>query len=302
MKLIDLQVNGYMGVDFSSPDLSEFDFVRACEKMIKHGVTAFLPTLITSSEKIYQKNLPLIARVSDRSEFKKHILGIHAEGPFISKLPGVVGAHNPQCTRKPDIDFLNKMQDWACGKIRVLTIAAELPGAAKLCEHASKIGITVFLGHQDAQLSDLEKLAKAGAKAITHLGNGLPNTINRHNNILFYGLACEKLAATIITDGHHLPAHLIKTIIRVKGIENIIVISDASPLAGLPPKKYKTLGNEVVLEENGYLHNPKKKCMVGSSSTMVECVKYLESLSLLTKQELKKVVYSNPLKFINSNI
>ncbi|HBG26668.1 MAG: hypothetical protein A2Y10_18420 [Planctomycetes bacterium GWF2_41_51] len=302
MKLIDLQVNGYMGVDFSSPQLSESDFVMACLKIVKHGVTAFLPTLITSSEKLYKRNLPIIARASNRPELRKHILGIHAEGPFISNLPGSVGAHNPKWTREPDINFLKKMHDWAEGKIKILTIAAELPRSAKLCEYACKIGISVFLGHQNAELSDLEKLAKAGAKAITHLGNGIPNMVNRHNNILLYGLACDKLAATIITDGHHLPPHLIKTIIRAKGIENIIIISDASPLAGLPAGKYKMLGNNAILEKNGFLHNPKKKCMVGSSSTMVECVKYLESLSLLTKQELKKVVYSNPLKFINSNI
>jgi N-acetylglucosamine-6-phosphate deacetylase len=151
-------------------------------------------------------------------------------------------------------------------------------------------------------LSDLERLADSGAKAITHLGNGMPNMVDRHNNILLYGLACDKLAAAIITDGHHLPAHLIKTIIRVKGIDSIIVISDTSPIAGMPPGKYQVLDNEAILEKNGHLHNLQKNCMVGSFSTIVECIKYLNSLSLLTKQQLKKVAYSNPLKLINSQI
>lgn len=299
MKLIDLQVNGYMGVDFASPQLTESDFVTACLKMVKHGVTAFLPTLITSSEALYKRNLPIIAKASERADLKKHILGIHAEGPFISSEPGFVGAHNPKWTKKPDIDLLKKMQDWANGTIKILTIAAELPGAVKLCEKACKIGINVFLGHQNAQLSDLEKLAKAGAKAITHLGNSVPNSINRHNNIIYYSLACDSLAATIVADGHHLPAHLIKLIIRAKGIEKISVISDASPIAGLSPGKYNVLGNETILEENGYLHNPTKKCLVGSSSTMVECVRYLESISLLTKTQIKKVVNDNPLKLLS---
>jgi N-acetylglucosamine-6-phosphate deacetylase len=300
MKLIDLQVNGYMGVDFSSPDLRESDFVRACTRLIEHGVTAFLPTLITSSEKVYRRNLSLIARMSDKLEFKRHILGIHAEGPFISNKPGAVGAHNPDLTKEPDIDFLKKMQDWAEGKIKILTIAAELPNAEKLCKYATQNNISVFLGHQDAQLSDLERLADSGAKAITHLGNGMPNIVNRHDNILQYSLACDKLAVTIITDGHHLPAHLIKTIIKAKGIDNIAVISDASPIAGMPPGRYIVSGNDVVLEENGYLHNPEKKCMVGSSATMAECVKYLESLAILTKEQFQKAVYHNPLRLINS--
>jgi N-acetylglucosamine-6-phosphate deacetylase len=299
MKLIDLQVNGYMGVDFSSPQLTENDFFEACLKIIKYGVTAFLPTIITTHEKTYKKNLAIIANVSERPELKKHILGIHAEGPFISKEPGAVGAHNPKWTQKPNIELLKKMQEWAHGKIKLLTIAAELHNADKLCEYACKNNISVFLGHQNAQLSDLNKLADAGAKAITHLGNGMPNMVNRHNNILQYCLACDKLSATIITDGHHLPAHIIKTIIKVKGVDKIAIISDASPIAGLKPGKYNILGNNAILEKNGYLYNPQKKCLVGSSATIVECVKYFESLSLLTKKELKKVAYDNPLKLIS---
>jgi N-acetylglucosamine-6-phosphate deacetylase len=299
MKLIDLQVNGYIGVDFSSPVLNEADFLKACTKLVKHGADAFLPTVITSSEELYKRNLSLIARVSENAEIKNHILGIHAEGPFISSKYGAVGAHNPELARKPDIDFLKKMQEWANGKIKIITIAAELPNAEKVCEYAARTGISVFLGHQDAQLSDLERLAGAGAKAITHLGNGMPNMVNRHDNILQYGLACDKLAATIITDGHHLPAHLITTIIKAKGIDKIAVISDASPIAGMPPGNYQVLGNNAILEENGYLHNPEKKCMVGSSATIVECAKYLDSLGILTKEQLEKTVYHNPLRLIS---
>ncbi|MEN6386192.1 MAG: amidohydrolase family protein [Phycisphaerales bacterium] len=299
MKLIDLQVNGYMGVDFSSPHLTESDFSNACLKMVKHGVTAFLPTIVTSSEKLYERNLQLIAKAAEKSELKKHILGIHAEGPFISCKPGAVGAHNPKFTKKPDIEFLKKMQDWAQGKIKILTLAAELPNAEKLCKYACKNNISVFLGHQSAELSDLDKLADAGAKAITHLGNGMPNMVNRHNNILQYALACDKLSATIITDGHHLPAHLIKTIIKAKGIDKIAIISDASPIAGMPPGKYNILGNNAVLEKNGLLHNPKKECLVGSSATLVECVKFLQSISLLTKQQIIRVVHDNPMILIS---
>ena len=299
MKLTDLQVNGYAGVDFSSSELSESDFVSACAKLVKHGVNAFLPTVITSSEAVYKRNLSLIARMSENVEIKKHILGIHAEGPFISNKSGAVGAHNPEWTKEPDIDFLKKMQEWSNGRIKILTIAAELPNAEKLCEYATQTGISVFLGHQDAQLSDLERLADAGAKAITHLGNGMPNMVNRHDNILQYSLACDKLTATIITDGHHLPSHLIKIIIKAKGIEKIAIISDASPVAGMPPGKYQISGNDAVLEENGLFHNPTKNCMVGSSATMVECIKYMDSLGILTKEQLQKVVYHNPLKLIN---
>lgn len=297
-KLVDLQVNGYMGVDFSNPEQTEEEFARACRNLIDHGVTTFCPTVITSSNELYQRNLPMIARVICRSEFALHIPGIHLEGPFISDQPGAVGAHNPEWVKEPSEDLFDRLFDWADGRVAILTLAAERSGAAELAAHAQRRNVAVFLGHQDAAIDDLRRLAGVGARAITHLGNGMPNHVHRHNNSLLHGLAIDELSATIITDGHHLPDHLIKTIIRSKGIERVAVISDASSLAGMPPGDYFTLGNSVRLEPSGLLHHLDKSVLVGSSSTMVECDLYLESLDLLTPVELHQVVCDNPLRLI----
>jgi N-acetylglucosamine-6-phosphate deacetylase len=128
------------------------------------------------------------------------------------------------------------------------------------------------------------------------LGNGIPKVLPRHHNPLWAGLAQDALIAMIITDGHHLPPSIIKTIIRTKGISKIIVVSDASPIAGLPPGKYNTLGNEVVLEASGRLYNPETGYLVGSSSTMLDCMNYLSSLDLLSFEELLDVGFYNPLR------
>ena len=133
---------------------------------------------------------------------------------------------------------------------------------------------------------------------LTHLGNGCPNMIGRHHNPIFSGLAEERLTAMIITDGHHLPGELIRIIIRTKGVDKVIVTSDASSPTGLPPGKHVTLGVEAVLEANGKLHIPERKCLAGSASTAAMCMNFLDSLDFLTCDELKLLGRDNALKLL----
>jgi N-acetylglucosamine-6-phosphate deacetylase len=272
---VDLQVNGYLGTDFSSPELTAESFRIACLKLLAHGTAVFLPTMVTSPEETYRRNLSLMAQVMDESEFAGRLPGFHIEGPFISAEPGAVGAHNPAWVVAPDIGLLDRMIEWSGNRIRMLTVAAEIPGMDRLIRHAQGRGITVALGHHLAVGEDLSRAADAGAKALTHLGNGVPNILPRHPNPIWAGLADDRLQMMVIADGHHLPAGVIKAMLRAKGIEKSIVVSDASSLAGMPPGRYETLGNLAVLEPDGLLHNPEKGCLVGSSYTMLECMNFL---------------------------
>jgi len=296
--LVDLQVNGYRGVNFSDINLTRDDFVHACRGMLGAGATAFLPTMITSAAEVYEHNLPIMAAVLDSVEFRGRLLGIHIEGPFISSQKGARGAHHPEWTAKPDIAYLDKLIGWAQGKVRLLTISAELEGAEMLARHAKGQGITVSLGHQMATDEDLRKLVQAGATSLTHLGNGVPAMLDRHENPIWAGLANDDLVAMIITDGHHLPAPVVKTIIRAKGVDGCVVVSDASSLAALGPGTYEVLGDRVVLEESGRLHDPDTGYLAGSSSTMLECMNYLASLNVVSTDELVVMGFENPLKLI----
>jgi len=295
---VDLQVNGFGGVDFSSPDLTQESFLRACRALFASGTAAFLPTVITSPAQTYRRNLPLIAAAMQLPELRGRLPGMHIEGPFISPQPGAVGAHNPDWVLPPSIEFFEKLREWAGGTVRLLTIAADQPGAAELARHAAIRGVRVSLGHHLATDSDLRRLADAGACALTHLGNGLPNTLPRLANPIWAGLAEDSLTAMIIADGHHLPRAALTAIVRTKGAGRLIVVSDAAPLAGLPPGLYHTLGNEAVLEPSGLLHNPAKGCLVGSSATIMQCMNHLASLKLLTPAELIRVGFCNPLRLI----
>ena len=295
---VDLQINGNFGVDFSDPELTEEKFMTAADHIFASGTEVFLPTLVTSPKEVYLRNLAVIRKACESRGLLKQVPGVHLEGPFISKQPGAVGAHKPECVLAPDCAFFDEIMDRSSGYVKLLTVAAEIPGVEALIRHASSCGVAVSCGHQLAGPEDLTAAAKAGAKLLTHLGNGCPNLIHRHKNMIWAGMACDDLTAMIITDGHHLPAELIKCMIRSKGAERIIVTSDAAPIAGFPPGRYNMWGNDAVLEPNGLYHNPEKGCMVGSSASMRDCVNYLRTLNLLSEAEIELVSRTNPLKMI----
>ncbi len=296
--LVDLQVNGFRGVDFAGDTLTEVDFARACRELLNAGTTAFLPTLITSPAAVYERNLPVIAKVIEGQEFQERVRGIHLEGPFLSPQEGARGAHNAEWIRKPDVTYLERLIALAEGNVRLLTLAADQDGAEELARCATSRGITVALGHHMADERDLERLVAVGAKALTHLGNGAPALLPRHQNPIWAGLANDDLAAMIIADGHHLPAPVLKSIIRAKGPERCIIVSDASPLAGLSPGEYDSMGARVRLEANGKLYNPATGYMAGSSATILTCANHLASLGIVSPGELIRMCFYNPLRLI----
>jgi len=294
---VDLQVNGYLGCDFTAPDLSAEDFGQAAERLLAAGAGAFLATVVTAPMRVYQRNLPIIAAAADSGHFRGRVLGIHLEGPFLAH-GDAIGAHRPEHTLAPDIDALSRLMDLAGGQLRMLTLSPEMPGAERMIRWSAGQGICVACGHTMATSDDLARAADAGATVFTHLGNGLPRLVPRHENPIWAALAEDRLTATLITDGHHLPPAVIKSFIRAKGVERIAVVSDAAPPAGMPPGRYRTLGNDSVLEPDGRLHSPTKKCLVGSSSTMLQCMNHLASLAILTADELRAVGLETPLRLL----
>jgi len=295
---IDLQVNGYLGVSFSDENLTEDDAARACRALHAAGTAAFLPTVITSSRAAYARVLPTLARVIERDEFQGRLPGLHLEGPFLSPEPGYIGAHNPDWTMPPDTEYLTQLQDMADGRIRLMTIAAELPGSEECVAHARTLGIAVSLGHQHASPDDIVRLHEAGAVAMTHLCNGIPHEMPRHQNQIWAALACDGLAIMLIADGHHLPESVLVAMIRAKGADGVAIVSDASPICGLPPGRYTTLGNDVELTPDGLLRNPETGFMVGSSATITQCMNHLAALGRFTPEELTTMGQDTPRRIL----
>ena len=299
---IDLQVNGWMGLDFTQKGLSLEDVRRVTRDMVARGTVAYCPTIITGSQDDYRENFRVLASAMKDAELGPRLPGIHLEGPFISPEPGAVGAHPRKFVVEPDTAAFDRFQEWAGGGIRILTLAPERPGAEALIRHAVRQGVTVAIGHHMAARPDLARAVAAGATLCTHVGNGLPNLIHRHDNPLWWEMACDEVAGLFITDGHHLPADLIKVGLRAKTTERFIVTSDASPLAGMPEGDYTVFGGtEVTISKAGRISCEATGNLAGSHSTMIECMNHLASLNLLSERELWRVGLENQARVLGTS-
>lgn len=298
---VDIQVNGLMGINFSLPGLTVDDIGKATRYLMDSGTVAYCPTIVTGPMEMYRTNLAALARARRDPELAGHIPGIHLEGPFISPEPGACGAHQPQYVRAPSIEEFELFMEWSEDGISILTLAPERPGAIELIKHASGRGVVVSIGHHWSGIADMEKAVAAGAVCCTHLGNGIPNMMHRHDNPLWYQLSTDELWATFITDGHHLPPALIKTALRAKTLDRFIVISDAASLAGMPPGVYDDFGKEVVVEPSGRISCESTGTLAGSHSTMLECMNHLASLKILSEADMWKVGCSNPMRLLGKS-
>ncbi|UKI33225.1 MAG: N-acetylglucosamine-6-phosphate deacetylase [Lentisphaeria bacterium] len=297
---VDLQVNGCGGVDFSDPCLTQSAFLRAAEQVLKSGTELFLPTLITSKLAVYRRNLVLIQAAVERFGLGKNIPGVHLEGPFISPVPGAAGAHNPEWIIPPKPETVEQLLNCAPGFIKLVTLGADTDGAQEAIRLLRRHDVAVSIGHHMANAAQIASAADAGAQALTHLGNGVPGMLPRHANPIWAGLAEDRLIAMIITDGHHLPAEVIRVICRTRSVEKIIVTSDASPAAGFSPGPCHVLGNDAVLDPSGRLYNPKTGFLVGSAAMLADCMNVLESLELFSEKELLRVGRENALALLRA--
>ena len=296
---VDIQNNGWMGTDFSGAGLTVERVKEITLDLVSKGTIAYCPTVITGDPNVYKESFRVISEVMKDPDIGGHILGIHLEGPFISPVPGAVGAHPKEFVLDPDPNMFDQFQEWADGNIKILTVAPERPGCEALIKHVTESGVVVSMGHHLATDEDMERALAAGASLCTHFGNGIPNEINRHTNPLWWLLASDDISCMVITDGHHLPADLITVALRSKGVDKFIVTSDASPLAGMPAGKYKIFGDLLVaIDETGLIYSEQSNSLVGSHSTIMECMNYLASLDLLTEEELDQVGIANPLNVL----
>jgi N-acetylglucosamine-6-phosphate deacetylase len=251
--LWDIQVNGYGGQEFSSPDLTP-EKVRA----IVLGYDAFglarcCPTLFTQSFEVMQHSLRAIASACKWPEVARRIAGIHVEGPFLSPEDGPRGAHPREHCRPPDWDEFQRFQQAADGRIRILTMAVEYEGSPAFIERVVRSGVIVGIGHTAADSDRIRAAVDAGARLSTHLGNGAHPMLPRHPNYIWDQLADDRLVASFIVDGHHLPPAVVKSFIRAKTPERCILISDVSGMAGLPPGPYQANHAEVEILPDGRL-------------------------------------------------
>ena len=253
--LIDLQVNGYAGHDLNGLTLDVATVQALCQAMLKVGVTTFLPTLVTAPEARLVAALRTIREAcAQYPDVAATVAGIHVEGPHIAPEDGPRGAHSAADVRAPSTAEFDRWQQAAGGLVKLITLSPHWPEAPAYIRHLVKAGVTVSLGHTSADASQIAAAVDAGATLSTHLGNGSHAMLNRRHNHLWPQLADDRLTAMFIADGHHLTPAQLKAMIRAKGLERSLVVSDTVTLGGLPAGKYQTpIGGKVELRTDGFL-------------------------------------------------
>jgi N-acetylglucosamine-6-phosphate deacetylase len=218
--------------------------------------------------------LATIARaIWELPEVAVRIPGIHLEGPFISPDDGPRGAHPRQHVRPPDWDEFQRLQEAAEGRIKLLTVSAEYDNSPELIRCVAASGVLVAIGHTKATSEQIKAAVDAGARMSTHLGNGAHPTIRRHPNYIWDQLAEDRLAASLIVDGHHLPPSVVKSMIRAKTPERIVLVSDVTSMGGMPPGRYKTgLGDLEVLPSGKLVPAGQPDILAGASLPIHACV------------------------------
>ena len=298
--LIDVQINGYMGVDFSGPDLTVEGIRKATKALWKAGVTTYFPTIITSDFNRLKKNFAILAQAQKDPEIGKSIPGFHLEGPYISPLPGFRGAHLEKYIKNPDWEEFQELQKAANNGIKLITVAPELDGAIPFIRNCVANGIIVALGHHNGSAEDIERAIDAGAKMATHLGNGCANEINRHHNPIWPQLADDRITPSLIADGFHLTKEEVRSFYKVKGPNKTILVSDALDLAGLPPGEY-TRGERTLLLTPNVVKLPKENVLAGAASPISACIGVIMDYTQCTLNDAIQMASTNPATMFSLN-
>lgn len=299
--LVDLQVNGYMGIDFNSPALTVEQVHQVTRLLQAVGVVKYCPTVITNSEEAMSESIRTIAAACIMDEVTQNsVAGIHLEGPFISREDGPRGAHPAEFVTPPDIGLLQRLQRAGNGLIRIVTMSPEWDGSDAFIEQCVQEGIIVSIGHTAASSEQIVDAVRCGAAMSTHLGNGAHLMLPRHPNYLWDQLAADSLHTCFIADGFHLPDAVQKVIMRVKK-EKAILVSDAAHLAGLPAGDYKThIGGRVTLTESGKLHlTDQPELLAGSAQMLIQGISRLVHMRLCTMEEAWNMGSIHPWRLLN---
>lgn len=297
--LVDLQVNGYCGHDLNA-DLLDIETVGSLARLLlATGVTTFVPTLITASEEKILRNLRVIAEARHSDPLLLHMIPfIHVEGPHIDAGDGPRGAHPAEHVRSPDISEFDRWQEASGNLVGLVTLSPHYSEAPAYIRELTRRGIHIAIGHTAATGDQINLAVNAGARLSTHLGNGIAQRIDRHTNPMWSQLADDRLHATFIADGHHLPDAPLIAMLRAKTSSRSILVSDVVAVAGCPPGRYSTaVGASVELEANGRLRISGTDYLAGATAPLRTCVARVASLDGFSLGDAVQMATINPGRF-----
>ncbi len=300
-KYFDIQVNGYAGIDFNQNDLTIDDLTLACVKLQQDGVIGILATIITADFSDMIKRVSNLVRYSKQSEIIANMIkGIHLEGPFINHADGYRGAHPQDFILRASVERMSLLLNACDGLLKLVTLAPENDEEYQVIKYLHQQGVVVSAGHCDPSFEQLAQAADAGLSMFTHLGNGCPQQLHRHDNIIQRALNLkDKLWLCFIADGHHVPFHALKNYIDLVGVERVIITTDAMAAAGATQGLY-TLG-DITLEVGAdkVVREPGKSNFAGSAIDMKSSAENLAQQLGLTAEQIHQVTYVNVMTAFN---
>jgi len=287
---VDLQVNGFAGADFNSP---QEDIARALPALFSTGVTRFFPTVITGAPDAMFAALRNLAAARESLPNGQAIEAIHVEGPHISPEDGPRGAHPKEWVRPPDFAEFQRWQDAAQGLVRLVTLSPEWPGAPRYIEQITELGIVAAIGHTRATPEQLRDAVSAGATLSTHLGNGAGSR-TRTEDFIEYQLTEPRLAASFIVDNHHLPDDFLRRALDLKGVDRSILVTDAVAPAMCEPGPYLLGSVEVELREDDRVTLRNADRLAGSSLRMDRAIANVMSRAGVGLAQAVTMASTNP--------
>jgi N-acetylglucosamine-6-phosphate deacetylase len=288
---IDLQVNGYAGVDYNSPATPLDEIARSVGVLNATGTGRFYPTVITGPADDMVESLRNLARAK---ESLPSIEGFHVEGPHICPDEGPRGAHRRDCVRKPDINEYRRWQEATDGAIRLVTLSPEWPEAPRYIETLVSEGVVVSIGHTKASSEEIKAAVDAGATMSTHIGNGAHGELRRHPNYIWDQLAEDRLAAGFIVDGIHLGEAFVKVALRAKGVARAVLVTDASMPAMSKPGIYRLGGQDLELTEDGRVVLAGQTRLAGSALRMDDAITNVMRMTGISLVEAISMATRNP--------
>jgi N-acetylglucosamine-6-phosphate deacetylase len=248
------------------------------------------------------RRLANIARVKEAdSSIGQMLCGIHLEGPFLNPEAGYIGAHPKEHARPADMRVMAQLLHASRSWIRIVTLAPECDPGLEVTKQLASAGIRVAAGHCNPTLDKLRASIDAGLSLFTHLGNGCPAQLPRHDNIIQRVLSqAEHLHIGFIADGVHMPFFALKNYLDCCGIERAFVVTDAICGAGQGPGEYSIGNQRVVIDENLATWSADRTHLMGSAGTMQRSETNLRNALGLSDQEIKTLLRDNPRKILSS--
>jgi len=297
--MFDLQVNGYAGVDFNADTLPLEDMLAACRTLKEHGVDAILATVITADHDAMCRRIANIVKCCEQStEVEQMIAGIHIEGPFLSPVPGYIGAHPPEHSCAANIPLAERLLEAGGGLTKLFTLAPEQDPEGKVTAWLAERNVVVAAGHCNPSIEQLKRSIDAGLKAFTHLGNGCPMQMHRHDNIVQRALSlADQITLCFIADGAHVPMYALKNYIKLAGLDRSVVVSDTISAAGLGPGIYRLADQNVTIGDDLVPWAEDRSHFVGSACPLYRMVENLKSVGF-TDEEIDTLTNRNPRKLV----